>query len=293
MADFDWNRARAFLATAEHGSLSAAARALDMSQPTLSRQVTALESELGVTLFERVGKGLVLTDSGRRLLSHVQSMGEAANQFALAALGQSQQLSGPVTISVSEVDAFFRLPGFIQRLQREEPGIELEVVVSNDISDLKRREADIALRSVRPTEPDLIARRLIDEPIWLYGHKDYVHSLKQTAEAQPQLIAFDNDERFLAALNQAGWDVSEKDIVLRTRFQMLQWQLALQGTGLIMLPEDIGDSEPQLRRAFAERGAIMTLPVWLVSHRELRTSPRVRRVFDLLADALLSDTLIQ
>ncbi len=280
---FDWNHARAFLATAELGSLSAAARQLGTSQPTLSRQVAALESELGVTLFERLGKGLTLTDSGRALLSHVQAMHEAAGRFSLAAAGQSQSLQGPVVISVSEIDACFRLPSFIQQLQQQEPGIELEVVVSNDLSDLKRREADIALRSVRPTEADLIARKLMDESIWLYGHKDYVSSLKSNPGSRPKLIAFNHDERFLALLNNAGWQVSEQDIVLRTRFQLLQWQLALQSCGLIMVPEDIGDSEPRLRRAFAERGAVMTLPLWLVSHRELRTSPRVRRVFDLLA----------
>lgn len=280
---FDWNHARAFLATAELGSLSAAARQLGTSQPTLSRQVAALESELGVTLFERLGKGLTLTDSGRTLLSHVQAMHEAAGRFSLAAAGQSQSLQGPVVISVSEIDACFRLPSFIQQLQQQEPGIELEVVVSNDLSDLKRREADIALRSVRPTEADLIARKLMDESIWLYGHKDYVSSLKSNPGSRPKLIAFNHDERFLALLNNAGWQVSEQDIVLRTRFQLLQWQLALQSCGLIMVPEDIGDSEPRLRRAFAERGAVMTLPLWLVSHRELRTSPRVRRVFDLLA----------
>lgn len=280
---FDWNHARAFLATAELGSLSAAARQLGTSQPTLSRQVAALESELGVTLFERLGKGLTLTDSGRTLLSHVQAMHEAAGRFSLAAAGQSQSLQGPVVISVSEIDACFRLPSFIQQLQQQEPGIELEVVVSNDLSDLKRREADIALRSVRPTEADLIARKLMDESIWLYGHKDYVSSLKSNPGSRPKLIAFNHDERFLALLNNTGWQVSEQDIVLRTRFQLLQWQLALQSCGLIMVPEDIGDSEPRLRRAFAERGAVMTLPLWLVSHRELRTSPRVRRVFDLLA----------
>ncbi len=280
---FDWNHARAFLATAELGSLSAAARQLGTSQPTLSRQVSALESELGVTLFERVGKGLTLTDSGRTLLSHVKAMHEAAGRFSLAAAGQSQLLHGPVVISVSEIDACFRLPAFIQQLQREEPGIGLEVVVSNDLSDLKRREADIALRSVRPTEPDLIARKLMDESIWLYGHHDYVSRLKASPDSRPKLIAFDHDQRFLAVLQAAGWHVTEEDIVLRTRFQLLQWQLALQGCGLIMLPEDIGDNEPRLRRAAAERGALMTLPLWLVSHRELRTSPRVRRVFDLLA----------
>ena len=286
MSDFDWNHARAFLATAEHGSLSAAARALQMSQPTLSRQVSALERELGVTLFERVGKGLVLTESGRYLLRHVQAMGDAASRFSLSAAGQSQQLQGPVVLSVSETDAFFHMPGFIQQLQQSEPGIQPEILVTNNISDLKRREADIAVRSVRPQEADLIARKVKEENIWMYGHKDYIQALKNTPNIRPRLIAFDDNPRFLQLLNSAGWPISEADIQITTPFQMLQWQLIKQGNGLAMLPEAIGDADPDLRRAYSQHGVLITLPVWLVSHRELRTNPRVKRVFDLLAEYL-------
>ena len=91
---FDWNRARAFLVTAEEGSLSAAARALGMAQPTLGRQVSALESELGVILFERAGRGLALTQSGLELVEHVRAMGDAATRVSLTASGQSQSIEG-------------------------------------------------------------------------------------------------------------------------------------------------------------------------------------------------------
>ena len=107
---FDWNRARAFLVTAEEGSLSAAARALRMAQPTLGRQVEALERELNVVLFQRVGRGLELTPSGLELLDHVRRMGEAANDFSLAAIGQSQTIEGNISISTSEVYAALLLP---------------------------------------------------------------------------------------------------------------------------------------------------------------------------------------
>jgi DNA-binding transcriptional LysR family regulator len=136
--NFDWNRTRAFLVTAEEGTLSAAAKALGMTQPTLSRQVAALEAEMGVTLFERVGQRLVLTDSGVKLLEHARSMGNAALQFSLSATGQSQQLVGSVVISAGELDAAFRLPKIIAKLRRQEPGIDIEVVVTNEPSDLKR-----------------------------------------------------------------------------------------------------------------------------------------------------------
>src|SRR5258707_11605252 len=138
--NFDWNRARAFLVTAEEGSLSAAARALGMAQPTLGRQVDALEEELGVVLFERVGRGLTLTPGGVDLLEHVRAMGDAANRMSLAAAGQSQEIEGTISIAASEVYAAMLLPPILLRLRREHPGIQIEIVASTRASDLRRRE---------------------------------------------------------------------------------------------------------------------------------------------------------
>jgi DNA-binding transcriptional LysR family regulator len=144
---FDWNRARAFLVTAEEGSLSAAARALGMAQPTLGRQVDALEQELGVVLFERVGRGFTLTPSGLELLDHVRAMGDAANRVSLTAAGQSQSIEGKICIAASETYAAILLPPIIAKLRQVEPGIHIEIVASTKASDLLRREADIAIRN--------------------------------------------------------------------------------------------------------------------------------------------------
>lgn len=297
--NFDWNHARAFLISAEQGSLSAAVRLLNTSQPTLSRQVAALEQELGITLFERVGKGLQLTDSGAALLEHLRPMGEAANRFALTAAGQSQLTEGPVCIAASEIDAIFRLPAVIDAIRQREPGIQLEIVVSNNISDLQRREADIAIRSLRPEQPDLIVRKLADEPIWLYGSHEYLNNLdtvnktagksKTSIDPHIQIIGFERNDRLMNILNQHGWQLSQKNFSIVTTFQMLQWQLVRQGNGLGFFPQQIGDAEPAFRRAFSERGAPVTVPLWLVCHRELRTNPRVKRVFDLLVEMLTEE----
>ena len=144
---FDWNRARAFLVTAEEGSLSAAARALGMAQPTLGRQVDALEEELGVILFERVGRGFTLTPSGLELLDHVREMGNAANgRVSLTAAGQSQSIEGTVVIAASEVHAAMLLPPILRQIAGTPTlGFGLEIVASSKTSDLRRREADIAL----------------------------------------------------------------------------------------------------------------------------------------------------
>ena len=183
---FDWNHARAFLVVAEEGSLTAAAKALGVSQPTLGRQVASLESALGVALFERGTRGLELTPNGLRLAEYVQGMGEAASQLSLVASGQSQAIEGSVCISTNEMEAVLVMPDLLRRLREEEPGIDVEIIASQSASDLKRREADIAIRGFRPTQPDLIARRLPDQENYLYASSGYLDSIgrPQTVEGQ-------------------------------------------------------------------------------------------------------------
>jgi len=287
---FDWNHTRAFLVTAEEGTLSAAAKALDVTQPTLSRQVAALEAQMGITLFERVGQRLVLTESGVDLLEHARAMSTAAQQFSLTAAGQSQKIEGLVVISVGELDAIFRLPKIIAKLRKQEPGIDIEVVVTNETSDLKRREADIAIRSFRPTQDDLIAKKLGEEIIWLYGTQDYLAKLSPHSKPADltdlQIIGFNQGNGVSEVLNQQGWSVSEENFKLNTSFQMLQLQLCKEGLGVIFFPQDLGDQDPNLQRAFEHMGPAIKLPVLLVCHQELRTSLRVRRVFDFISQEL-------
>jgi DNA-binding transcriptional LysR family regulator len=170
---FDWNRARAFLVTAEEGSLSAAARALGMTQPTLSRQVDALEDELRLVLFERVGRGLNLTPSGLELLEHVRGMGEAASRVSRAASGQSQSIEGSISIGASEAYSGFLLPPIIGKLRHEFPGISVEIVASNTSSDLLRREVDIAIRNFASSQPDLSTKKIRDDEAYFYAAHSY------------------------------------------------------------------------------------------------------------------------
>jgi len=288
--NFDWNHIRAFLVTAEEGTLSAAAKALGLTQPTLSRQVSALETELCITLFERVGQRLVLTSSGLELLEHARRMGDAALEFSLAATGQSQQIEGSVVISAGELTAAYMLPKLIAKLRREEPGIDIEVVVTNEPSDLKRREADIAIRSFHPKQNDLIAKKVGEEVIWLYGTPQYLDKLPSITNFSElndiQIIGFDRSSSLTDILNKQGWKLSKQNFSLITSFQLLQLELCKEGQGVIFFPEQMGDKEPNLVRAYEHLGPVMTLPVWLVCHQELRTSLRVRRVFDFIATEL-------
>lgn len=286
---FDWNRARAFLVTAEEGSLSAAARALNMAQPTLGRQVTALEEELGVTLFERVGRGLVLTAAGTQLLEHVRKMGEAANAMSLVATGQTQDVAGNVAITCSEIYAEWLLPPFLKQLHRIAPGITLEVVAANEIRDLKRREADIAIRNARPEQADLIGKFIGDDSGTLYGAADYLATLPpMTCRADlvhANFIGLDKMRDFYEQLAAQGFPVSVDNVRIVASNHPLHCEFTRQGLGVGFMPCGYGDRDPKLARALPE-DETMSYPVWLVAHRELRTSPRVRLVWDLLADML-------
>jgi DNA-binding transcriptional LysR family regulator len=286
---FDWNQARAFLVTAEEGSFSAAARALGMTQPTLGRQVAALEQELGVTLFERVGTKLELTSTGLELVEHVRAMGDAANRVSLTATGQSASVVGTVCITASEVIAAYMLPPILGRLRLEHPGIELEIVVSNQARDLHRREADIAIRNFRVSQPDLVARKIKDSRAHMYASPAYldrighVSSLEDLAKAE--LFAFDRTDLMIDGLKALGVEVTRRQFPIVTANHLVQWELCKQGVGICLIMEEIGDAEPRVQRVLPSMPPI-PIPVWLVCHRELRTSRRIRLVFDRLADDL-------
>ena len=286
---FDWNRARAFLATAEEGSFSGAARALASSQPTIGRAVAALEAELDVVLFERVGHRLVLTPTGADLVEQIRAMDAAALRASLIAAGQSLSLDGPVCISASQIEAVFTLPPILARIRELHPGIDIEVLATNEASDLGRREADIAIRSFRPTQPELFARKVKDGAAHLYGATDYLDRLgnPSTPEAlsKADFIGFNRDDTLVAGLNAIGLSLTQRNFRVVSENQLLQWELTKRGLGVSIMTEDVGDAEPLVRRALPSLPPI-TVPLWLTTHRELSTSRRMRVVFDLLLEGL-------
>ena len=286
---FDWNHVRAFLATVEEGSLSAAARATGQTQPTLGRQVAALEEAIGVTLFERVGRSLALTSSGEQLVDHVRAMGEAASRISLAASGQSQSVEGLVRISASDVLSTYQLPRIIALLRDKAPGIEIEVVSSNAISDLLRRDADIALRHIRPEQPELIARKLGDSDAYLYATPDYLARAGHPATLQDlrdaDFIAYGRPEEMLAHFVGMGLPLTRANIRYHSDSGVVGWQMVRQGLGVSVMSEQVAHLSPEVVRVLPDQAPVK-FPTWLVSHRELITSSRIRLVFDVLADAL-------
>jgi len=236
-------------------------------------------------LFERVAHGLILTPSGLELLEHVRAMGEAANRLSLTASGQSHTLEGSVCISASEVYAVFFLPPIIAKLRKLQPKIEIEIVATNSASDLGRREADIALRNFRPTQPDLITKKIKEVSARLYATPEYLHELKITSMADLQradFISFDNTCMLRNGLNEMGLNLSKKNFPILTENYITHWELVKQGLGIGIMPEEVGNAESLVQQVLADMPAIV-FPIWLTAHRELKTSRRVRMVFDLLA----------
>jgi DNA-binding transcriptional LysR family regulator len=286
---FDWNRARAFLVTAEEGSLSAAARALGMAQPTLGRQVDALEEELGVILFERVGRGFTLTPSGLDLLDHVRAMGAAANLVSLSAAGNARSIEGTVRVTASDAHAAILLPPILAKLRLSHPGIHIEVIASSATSDLRRREADIAVRNYQPTEPDLIAKKVRDIPARLYATPDLIKRIgnpKLPHDLQDaEFINVDRTGVFAKGMSAIGIDLTERNFPILCENYLVMWELVKQGLGIGVQDGIIGDREPLVRRVLPDLEPLI-FSMWLVTHREVNTSRRIRVVFDLLAEEL-------
>ena len=291
---FDWNQARAFLVTAQEGSFSAAARALGLTQPTLGRQVSALEETLGVTLFERAGRSLALTQAGFELLEHVKSMGEAANRISLAASGQSQEIDGTVCISASDTASAFLLPPVLKQLREVAPGIHVEIIATNAVSDLQQREADIAIRHVRPEQPDLTARLVRETTAHFYASKAYLNRKGRPQSANHmtnhEFIAFDKPDRFLKYFSETGLPLKESNFKLTTASGLVGWELARNDLGLIVMIKEIAEKFPEMEQVLPDFQPFL-VPFWLATHRELHTSRRIRLVFDLLADTLSGKSL--
>lgn len=291
MNDLDWNHLRALYMTAETGSLSAAARRMGLTQPTLSRQIAALETCLGVTLFERIGKRLALTETGLGLVAHVRAMDEAAAQAHLSATGRSETAEGRVSISVTDAYATYVLPPIVATIRERAPQITLVIVATNQLSDLRRREADIAIRHVRPEEPELVGRLIGTSTAGFYASRAWAarhgHP-KHLADIASDLIGFDEGDRFSAHMRNLGIPVEDSDIRLISESAVVVWELVRQGLGVCAMLREVARRTPDLVELFPNLAPI-EVPLWLVTHREVRTSRRIRLVFDILAEELTRD----
>lgn len=284
----DWALLRVFLEVAQSGSLSRAAAALGSSQPTLSRQVAQLEAQLGHALFERTTRGVRLTEAGAALRAPAERMREQAQQFAHVAAGKSNTLAGTVRVTASEIFSAYVLPDLLRSLRDAHPEIQIELVASNTLENLLERDADIALRMQRPRQSALIARRLPDQPLGLFAHRDYVQAHGKPTIAtmlEHRWVGYDRSDLMLRGFRAAGHSVTRELFGFRCDNQIVAWQAVLAGMGIGAAPLRVAALSPQLVRVLP-RVAIAPMSMWITAHRELRGTPRLKIVFDALAGAL-------
>ena len=293
IADIDWNLLPPFLAALEEGSLSGAARVLGSSQPTVGRQIEALETQLGVTLFTRAPRGLTPTEVALSLAEHARRMRAEAASMSLTAAGSSAEIEGTVRVTASEIVATHILPGILAGLLRDIPKLQIEMVATDRTDNLLLREADIAIRMVEPNQADLIARKLGDFRLGLYAHRDYLSTMKTPPDVTDLgshiLVGYDRSTLIIDGMAQAGLMLTRSDFRLRCDHQVANVAAIRAGAGFGFVMCHLVRNDPDMVE-LAPGLPIPTLPVWIVAHRELRNSARVRRVFDHLAKELAALT---
>jgi DNA-binding transcriptional LysR family regulator len=290
MNSFDWNLVRSFLAALDQGSLLGASRVLRTSQPTVGRHIVELESQLGVVLFERTGRGLVPTTTGLQLAESAREMETGALQLAQTLSGAQTQTAGTVRITASVPVAVKLLPPLLTQLRQALPDIQVELVSSNQVSNLLRREADIAIRMVRPDQNTLIAKKIGDVALGAYAHKAYLARRgtpgKATDLLHHDLIGSDTDTSIVQGFQAMGYPVSREIFALRSDDFIVQWSALQAGYGIGFIADYMQRDETDIVRVLPRQVKIPPLPMWLAVHREIRTNRRIRAVYDFLGQAL-------
>jgi len=284
----DWNLIRSFVAVAETGSLSGAARDLTTTQPTIGRHVTELEAALNLTLFHRNRRGMELAEAGLALMNHAKRMSETADSFVLAATGQSTKIEGPVRITASEIVSTYYLPKLLAELHVAEPELQIELVASDAVQNLLRADADIAIRMVAPEQGELIAQKIGDMEVGIFASDAYLarngHPQSLEALFSHTLVGQDRQTLIVNGITQMGFSVLREDFSFRCDFQPAYFELIKRGAGIGFLSKALA-KDAQLVALFPQL-PIPSIPIWITAHRELRTSLRLRTAFDFLSQRL-------
>lgn len=286
----DWNDLRYFLAVARGGSTLAAGRALGVSQTTVARRTAALEAALGLALFERRQAGYLLTDAGRDLVVHAESVEAAASGLTSAAEARTRELGGTVRLTTEEIFAMTLLAPLLPRLHELHPAIRIDLDTSPDVRDLGAGEADIALRSTsRPQPAGVVGRRLWKDDWTLYCSRDYAarHGVPRTVEElrTHAIVAGGSGGLWRAYSNWIRQLGLEEQVAMQHGSATGLLSAVRSGFGIAALPCAVADRDPEL---------IQCLPppkdhkrvMWLVTHQRVRHTPRVRAVIDFLYDGL-------
>jgi DNA-binding transcriptional LysR family regulator len=285
----DWALWRSFLAVADTGSLSAAARVLGLTQPTIGRHIDTLEATVGQTLFLRTPQGLSVTESTALLVPEARAMQLTAESLARRAASAPEAGVGTVRIAASHVVGVELLPIALSPLLAKHRGLAVELALSNDSADLLRREADLAIRMVRPSQGSLVARKLGPVPIGLFAHRMYLERAGRPAKLETLvehvLIGPDADPPALAGFDIFGQFLGPQHLRLRTDSEAAQIASVRAGLGIGPMQAGIAARDPMLEPVLPDAVG-WVLDAWLVLHDDLRRLPMLRLLADHLSTVL-------
>lgn len=280
-----WELFRSFLAALHAGSLSGAARALKLTQPTIGRHIDELQNALGTVLFTRSQHGLQPTEAAVELAPHAQAMAASAGALMRAASGSLREIGGTVRLSASEVIGVEVLPPMLASLREQHPRVALELVVSDEITDLLRRDVDLAVRNVRPTQTGLVAKEIGTVTLGLHAHRRYLeaHGFPRTPEqlSDHALIGYDQESPAVRSLRASGMRFTRAMFALRTDSNLAQLAAIRAGYGIGICQVPLARRDADLVQLLPKQFAYC-LEIWLVMHENLRRNPRMRAVFDHL-----------
>ncbi len=286
--DPDWALYRTLLSVLDEGSLSAAARALGLTQPTVARHIDSLEATLGVDLFIRSQRGLEPTDLAFSLHAQARIMATTAAALLRTASGAMGGVAGTVRITASDVVGVEHLPVILTRLRQSHPALVIELSLTDRVSDLLAREADIAIRMTEPMQVALLARRLPSIDLGFHAHRDYLAKAGTPASISDlpahALIGYDTDTRALRAMATKLPTLDRAGFAFRADSNLAQLGMIRAGFGIGVCQTVIARRDPALVRVLPE--ITLPLPVWIAMHEDLKTTARYRVVFDALAHGL-------
>ncbi|MEM8978380.1 MAG: LysR family transcriptional regulator [Pseudomonadota bacterium] len=289
LRNLDWSLIQAFLSVAEEGSLSAAARREGVSQPTLGRQIKALESALDLEVVQRVAKGLELTPAGASILPAARAMRDAMQSLTLTAATHSNALEGSVRISASEMTAQYILPKIVADIREAEPSISIEIHANNGYDNLLFHEADIAVRMGETTQLDVIARKLGGLELGLFASQSYIQRKGMPQDLTEMMsldfIGLDKGTALVEGFRERGMDVTREWFKTRTDDNTTYFNLLCSGAGLGIVQARLARSRGDLVEIPLPLD-LPVLPVWLAAHQGMRHTPRIRLVWDMLAKGL-------
>jgi DNA-binding transcriptional LysR family regulator len=284
-----WELYRSFLAVLEHGSLSGAARTLGVAQPTVGRHVAALEKSLGLSLFTRSQTGFLPTEAAQSLRMYAESMRSTVAALERAAASQGSGVSGSVRVTASDVVGVEILPSIVARLRDQHPGLAVELALTDRVQDLVRREADIAVRMMRPRQGLLVARRVGQVMLGLHAHQNYLSrrgTPKSIADlADHALIGFDEITAFIRDAGKKFSLWRRETFAMRTDSSLAQLALIRSGAGIGVCHAAIAQRDDKIVRVLPKQFAL-PLETWVTMHKDLRNNPRCRVTFDALVEGL-------